>query len=45
MSVAKANADRTVTETSETNNTQVRSILLGADLIIPNLSAPTYAGA
>jgi subtilase family serine protease/subtilisin family serine protease len=43
--LAKANADRTVMETSETNNTRARSILLGADLITSNLSAPTYAGA
>jgi subtilase family serine protease len=43
--IAQADADGTVTETSETNNTYARSIKIGPDLAITALSAPTTAGA
>jgi subtilase family serine protease len=42
--IAQADADGTVTETSETNNTYARSIKIGPDLAITALSAPTTAG-
>ncbi len=43
--IAKADGDGTVSETSETNNTYARSILIGPDLDITALSAPASAAA
>ena len=38
--IARADADGTVTETTETNNTRSTSVAIGADLIVPTLTAP-----
>jgi subtilase family serine protease len=43
--IAKADGEETVTETSETNNTYIRTIGIGPDLDITSLSAPATAGA
>jgi len=43
--IAKADADLVVAETQETNNTASAAVLLGADLIISALSAPTVGEA
>ena len=42
--IGQADADETVTETSETNNTYARSIKIGPDLVIASLSTPATAG-
>src|SRR5262249_14802204 len=43
--VAKADADGSVAETYETNNTTVRSLLIGSDLYVSALTVPTKGGA
>lgn len=43
--IAKADADVGVTETSETNNTILRTIQIGADLTVTGLTAPASAAA
>jgi subtilase family serine protease len=43
--IAKADGEGIVTETSETNNTYAKLILIGPDLDITALSAPAAAGA
>jgi subtilase family serine protease len=43
--IAKADADGTVPETSETNNTYSRSIQVGPDLVVSALSGPGTAAA
>jgi len=43
--IVKADADDTLSETSEVNNTIVRAILLGPDLFVSVLTAPTTAAA
>ena len=43
--IAKADADAGVAETNEVNNTFLRSIYLGADLIVASLGAPSNVGA
>ena len=39
--IARADADNSETETSETNNTRFLTVGIGADLIVPTLTAPT----
>lgn len=41
--IAKADADEVVLETQEANNTGARTIQIGADLVVPALSAPATA--
>ena len=43
--VAKADADGSVAETTETNNTRAYSIQVGGDLVVTSLSLPAKAGA
>jgi subtilase family serine protease len=43
--IAKADADNVVIESRETNNTQVRAIQIGGDLIVSTVTAPAKAGA
>ena len=43
--IAKADADETVPEAQETNNTSYRSIQIGPDLTVTTLTAPAQAGA
>ncbi len=43
--VAKADGDATQVETSETNNTYARSIVIGADLVVSTLTVPASGGA
>jgi subtilase family serine protease len=43
--LAKADADGLLAETSETNNTFARSIVIGSDLIVSTLTAPAKGGA
>ncbi len=43
--IAKADADGTVSETSETNNTLARSIPVGSDLVVSSLVVPVKGGA
>ncbi len=43
--VARADADGAVAETSETNNTAVRAIQVGPDLVISALQVPSIAAA
>ena len=42
---AKADADGVVSEVSEVNNTALRTLRIGPDLLITSLSAPATAGA
>jgi subtilase family serine protease/subtilisin family serine protease len=42
---AKADAGEVVSETSEFNNTAVRTLRVGPDLLVTSLSAPSTAGA
>lgn len=43
--IAKADADSSVPETSETNNTYARYIQIGSDLVISAMTVPAKAGA
>jgi subtilase family serine protease len=43
--VAKCDADEAVSETLETNNTAIRAIQIGGDLVVSALSVPTTGGA
>ncbi|MBI5408195.1 MAG: hypothetical protein HZA14_02380 [Nitrospirae bacterium] len=43
--IARADADRVITETNETNNTRSTSIKIGSDLVVSALTAPSTAGA
>jgi subtilisin family serine protease/uncharacterized membrane protein len=43
--IAKADASDEVVETGETNNTRVKTIQVGGDLVVSSLSAPSMAGA
>jgi subtilase family serine protease len=43
--IARADAGGTIGETFETNNATVRSILIGADLVVSPFSAPASSGA
>jgi subtilase family serine protease len=43
--IAKADADDAVTETNENNNTRSDTIVIGPDLVVSALSAPTTGGA
>jgi len=43
--VAKADGDNRVAETSETNNTYARYILIGSDLVVSAMTVPAKAGA
>jgi subtilase family serine protease len=43
--IAKADADGAAPETSETNNTTSRSILIGGDLVVSALNVPSLAAA
>jgi len=43
--LARADADRAVSETNEINNTTSAQVMLGPDLVVATLSAPTSAGA
>ena len=43
--IAKADADNVVTETQETNNTTVRQLTIGADLLVAGLSVPSVIAA
>lgn len=43
--IAKADADGTVAETSETNNMFPRFIVIGSDLVVSALTVPAKAGA
>ena len=43
--IAKADADDAVPETSETNNSIARSILIGGDLVVTSFTVPSKAGA
>ena len=43
--VAKADADGTLPETSETNNTYSRAIQIGSDLVVSAITMPATAGA
>jgi len=43
--IAKADATQSVPETSESNNTSLRTLLVGVDLIVSALSAPAAASA
>jgi subtilisin family serine protease len=42
---AKADGDGTVVEAKETNNTSLKSILIGPDLVVSSLAAPSEAAA
>jgi subtilase family serine protease len=43
--IAKADGDGTQPETSETNNTYARSIVIGTDLVVSTLTVPAKGGA
>ena len=43
--IAKADAEATVVESTEANNTLARSIKIGPDLVVTAISAPSMAGA
>jgi subtilisin family serine protease len=43
--IARADADNVVTETQETNNTTVRQLTIGADLLVAGLSVPSVITA
>jgi subtilase family serine protease len=43
--IAKADADGAIPESNEANNTRSDSIVIGPDLIVSALSAPSTAGA
>jgi len=43
--IARADADASVAETQESNNTSYRSVRIGPDLAVSALAAPTAAGA
>ena len=43
--IEKADADGAVVETSETNNTAVRAVLIGPDLVVSALQVPSIAAA
>ena len=43
--IAQADTDLDVDETRETNNTRARTLLIGPDLVVNSLSAPTTAAA
>ena len=43
--VARADADGAVVETSETNNTLAKSVYVGSDLVVTEISAPAKGGA
>jgi len=43
--IAKADADNVVTESQETNNTTVRQVTVGADLLVAGLSVPSVIAA
>jgi len=43
--IAKADADNIVTETQETNNTTVRQLTIGSDLLVAGLSVPSVIAA
>jgi subtilisin family serine protease len=43
--IAKADADNVVVETQETNNTTVRQLTIGADLLVAGLSVPSVIPA
>jgi len=43
--IAKADANNAVTETQETNNTTVRQLSVGADLLVAGLSVPSVIAA
>jgi subtilase family serine protease len=43
--IAKADADGVVVETTDTNNTRFATIVIGPDLVVSALSAPTTGGA
>ncbi len=42
--IAKADADQTALETSETNNTNYRQILIGGDLVVSSFTVPVKGG-
>ena len=43
--IAKANGDGAVSETSTTNNTKARAIIIGPDLVVSALTTPNNVGA
>jgi subtilisin family serine protease len=43
--IAKADADNTAPETQESNNTRVKSLQIGGDLVVSAVSAPSNVGA
>jgi subtilisin family serine protease len=43
--IAKADADNAIIETQETNNTTVRQLSIGADLLVAGLSVPSVIAA
>src|SRR5690606_29597038 len=43
--IGKADGDDGITETNEFNNTVVRSVKIGGDLVVSAFTAPSVAGA